>query len=222
MKKKLLIIIACFIVLLSGCSPHLVGEKKAKEVGLALINLAFDVNETDAVVEYVEYASENSETENAEQKSDAPLSRIYSITVKDNHTGEDLYYAQVSATTGFAYSADRSNETLSPLTDAQLQQSKELSQLPWGEEEMMNRIYESKPAQTVYEWVTARFEKQDQVMGTDDGSMEGAFNGTHRVLMDYLVTFENGAVYVVGITWPTMEITRVEILSQPVMKGEQP
>ena len=32
MKKKLLILLICVAVLLSGCSPRLIGEAKAKEV----------------------------------------------------------------------------------------------------------------------------------------------------------------------------------------------
>ena len=145
--------------------------------------------------------------------------RCYMVSVEDETTGEVRYTAFVSATTGFAYAADRSNETLSSLTKEQLQQSKELSQLAWGEDEMLARLYESKPAQIVYDWITTRFEKQDEVMSVTYGSMEGDWNGTHRVSMDCLVTHENGAVYVVGISWPTLEIMRVEILSQPVIKG---
>ena len=118
------------------------------------------------------------------------------VSVEDENTREARYTAFVSATTGFAYRADRSNETLSPLTDEQLQQSMELSQLPWGEDEMLSQLYESKPAQIVYDWVTARFEQQDEVMSVTYGSMEGDWSGTHRVFMDCLVTFENGSVFI--------------------------
>ena len=219
--KRISLLLAALLVfaLSYSCAPRAVGEARAKQAGLALINLAFDANETDAVVEYAKYAIEQSETEAGEQMSDASVMRCYMVSVEDGATGEVRYTAFVSATTGFAYSADRSNETLSPLTNEQLQQSKELSQLPWGEDEMLDRLYESKPAQLVYDWVTARFEQQDEVMSVTYGSMEGDWNGTQRVSMDCLVTFENGAVYVVGISWPTLEITRVEILSQPVIKG---
>lgn len=217
--KKIWIAVVCAAFLLSGCAPRLIGEAKAKEAGLALINLAFDVNKVEAKAEYNEYPIEHSTTDAVEQKGDVPLMRCYMVSVEDETTGEARYTAFVNATTGFAYCADRGNETLSPLIEEQLQQSNELSQLPWGEEEMLDRLYESKPAQIVYEWIVARFEKQVEVMGVTYGSMEGDWYGTHRASMDCVVTFENGAVYVVGISWPTLEITRVEILSQPVIKG---
>jgi len=57
MKKKLLIIIVCITVLLSACSSRLVGEAKAKEAGLAFINQVFDVNLSEAIVEYRTHAA---------------------------------------------------------------------------------------------------------------------------------------------------------------------
>ena len=84
---------------------------------------------------------------------------------------------------------------------------------------MMNRLYEAKLPQTVNVWVSARFEKQSQIMSVEYGSMEGDLIESQRVFMNCIVTFKNGAVYVVGITWPTKQINRVEILSQPVVRG---
>ena len=53
-KRKLLIAILCISLLLSGCSPRLIGETKAREAGLAMIQQAYGVDLTDAVVT-VEY-----------------------------------------------------------------------------------------------------------------------------------------------------------------------
>ena len=50
MKKKLLIFIICAVLSLSACSPRLVGEAKAKEAGLAMIQQAYDVDLTDTEV----------------------------------------------------------------------------------------------------------------------------------------------------------------------------
>ena len=56
MKKRILLILTCMaLVLLSGCTPRLIGEAKAKEAGLAFINKVFDVNETEAVVTLVSH-----------------------------------------------------------------------------------------------------------------------------------------------------------------------
>ena len=55
MTAILLAAIACAALAFSGCTPHLVGEAKAKEAGLAFINKVFDVNETEAVVTLVSH-----------------------------------------------------------------------------------------------------------------------------------------------------------------------
>ncbi len=220
MKKAYVVAIFCILLVLSACTPRLIGEAKAKEAGLAFINKVFDVNETEATVEYNEYTVDpQSQDQGAEQKHDAPVMRSYYVTVMKDHTDEVLYYAQVDAISGFAYSANRGSGTLSPLTDEQIKQAEELVKLPFGERDMMNRLYEAKLPQTVNDWASARFEKQSQIMSVKYGSMEGDLIESQRIFLDCIVTFENGAVYVVDIAWPTLEINRVEILSQPVVKG---
>ncbi len=221
MKQKAHVLaILLIILMLSACTPRLVGEAKAKEAGLAFINKVFDVNETEATVEYSEYAVDpQSQDQSTVQKRDVPVMRSYYITVMKENTDEVLYYAQVDAISGFAYSANRGAGTLSSLTDEQIKQAEELMKLPFGERDMMNRLYEAKLPQTVNDWVSARFEKQSQIMSVDYGSMQGDLIESQRVFIDCIVTFENGAVYVVDIAWPTLEINRVEILSQPVVKG---
>ena len=221
MKKRALLILTCIILAsLSACSPHLIGEAKAKEAGLAFINKVFDANATEATVDYAEYVVDTrAQDQSAGHNSDAPVMRCYYVTVKDEPTDEVLYYAVVDAISGFAYHAEQSAETLLPLTDEQIKQAEELMKLPFGERDMMNRLYEAKLPQTVNDWVSARFEKQSQIMSVEYGSMEGDLIESQRVFMNCIVTFENGAVYVVGITWPTKQINRVEILSQPVVRG---
>ncbi|MEA4914164.1 MAG: hypothetical protein VB061_06310 [Christensenella sp.] len=221
MKQKAHVLaILLIILMLSACTPRLVGEAKAKEAGLAFINKVFDVNETEATVEYSEYAVDpQSQDQSTVQKRDVPVMRSYYITVMKENTDEVLYYAQVDAISGFAYSANRGAGTLSSLTEEQIKQAEELMKLPFGERDMMNRLYEAKLPQTVNDWVSARFEKQSQIMSVDYGSMQGDLIESQRIFMDCIVTFENGAVYVVDIAWPTLEINRVEILSQPVVKG---
>jgi len=226
MKRKIvfaLALIICTSLLLSGCSPHLVGEKKAKEAGLAFINKVFDVNETEAVVHYGEYSVDaQPQDQSAEQKRDVPVMRYYNVTVMKDHTDEVLYYAQVDAISGFVYSAHRFVETLSPLTDEQIKQAEELVKLPYGQREVMNRLYELKLPQTINDWMSARFEKQSKIKTVEYGKMIEGLIDSNIVSMDCRVTFENGAVYVIGIILPTKQIFQIEILSQPVMKGEQP
>lgn len=55
MKRKLFLLIAILLSLslfLTACSPRLISDATAKEIGLAYINKIFDVNETEATVEY--------------------------------------------------------------------------------------------------------------------------------------------------------------------------
>ncbi len=220
MKKKLLIFIICAALLLSACSPRLVGEAKAEEAGLAFINKVFDVNETEAVVYYSEYSADaQPQDQSAEQKQDIPVMRYYHVTVMKEHTDNVLYDAQVDAISGFVYSAQRFAETLSPLTDEQIKQAEELVKLPYGHTEVMNRLYELKLPQTINDWMSARFEKQSKIKTVEYGKMKKGLVNENIVSMDCHVMFENGAVYIIGIILPTKQIFQIEILSQPVVKG---
>ncbi|MDD4312635.1 MAG: hypothetical protein PHW41_09160 [Eubacteriales bacterium] len=220
MKKARTFAILCMLLILSGCAPHLVGEAKAKEAGLALINLAFDANATEATVDYSEYAVDTlPQDQSAKQKKDVPVMRCYYVTVMKQSTGEVLYYAQVDAISGFAYNAQQSDETLLPLTDEQIKQAEELVKLPYGQREVMNRLYEAKLPQIVNDWMSARFEKQSKIKTVEYGKMIEGLIDSNIVSMDCRVTFENGAVYVVGIILPTKQIYQIQILSQPVVRG---
>ncbi|MEN6636541.1 MAG: hypothetical protein ABFC56_11860, partial [Clostridiaceae bacterium] len=107
----------------------------------------------------------------------------------------------------------------SPLTEEQIKQAEELVKLPYGQREVMNRLYELKLPQTINDWVSARFEKQSKIRTVEYGKMIEGLIDSNIVSMDCRVTYENGAVYVIGIILPTKQIYQIEILSQPVVKG---
>ena len=221
MKKRALLILTCIILAsLSACSPHLIGEAKAKEAGLAFINKVFDANATEATVEYNEYAVDPEfQDQSAGEKQDATVLRYYYVNVLKEHTDGVLYYALVDANSGFVYSAQRFAETLSPLTEEQIKQAEELVKLPYGQREVMNRLYELKLPQTINDWVSARFEKQSKIRTVEYGKMIEGLIDSNIVSMDCRVTYENGAVYVIGIILPTKQVFQIQILSQPVVKG---
>ena len=220
MKKRLLVIFICIALLLSACSPRLISEAKAKEEGLAFINKVFDVNETEAVVYFGEYSADaQPQDQSAEQKQDIPVMRYYRVAVMKEHTDNVLYDAQVDAISGFVYSAQRFEGTLSPLTDEQIKQAEELAKLPYGQSEVMSRLYELKLPQNINDWMSARFEKQSKIKTVEYGKMKEGLIDENIVSMDCHVMFENGAVYVLGIILPAKQIYRIEILSQPVIKG---
>ena len=220
MTAILLAAIACASLALSGCTPRLVGEVKAKEAGLAFINKVFDVNETEAKVDYGEYPVDTAaQDQSAGQEHDVTVIRYYYVDVMKEHTDEVLYYAQVDAISGFAYSANRGSGTLSPLTDEQIKQAEELVKLPYGQREVMNRLYELKLPQTIDDWMSGRFEKQSKIKSVEYGKMIEGLIDSNLVSMDCRVTFENGAVYSIGILLPTKQIYQIQILSQPVVRG---
>jgi len=219
-KKRIWIVMICLVLVLSGCSPRLIGEAKAKEAGLAFINHVFDVNETEAVAYYGEYSVDvQPQDQSAKQKRDVPVMRYYHVAVMKEHTDNVLYDAQVDAISGFVYSAQRFEATLSPLTDEQIKQAEELVKLPYGQREGMNRLYELKLPQTINDWMSEQFEKQSKIKTVEYGKMIEGLIDSNIVSMDCRVTFENGAVYVIGIILPTKQIFQIEILSQPVEKG---
>ncbi|HWQ97803.1 MAG TPA: hypothetical protein VN538_06925 [Clostridia bacterium] len=216
----LLAAVSCAYLVLSGCAPRLIGEAKAKEAGLAFINMVFDVSETEAVVLYGEYSVDvQPQAQSAELKRDVPDMRYYTVTVMKEHTDEVLYDAQVDAISGFVYSAQRFAGTIPPLTDEQIKQAEELVKLPYGQTEVMSRLYELQLPQTIHDWMSARFEKQSKIMTVEYGKMTEGLIDENIVTMDCHVMFENGAVYVIGIILPTAQIFQIQILSQPVIKG---
>lgn len=221
MKKRALLILTCIVLAsLSACSPRLVGEAKAKEAGLAFINKGFDVNATEATVEYNEYAVDPEfQDKSAGEKQDATVLRYYYVNVMKEHTDGVLYYALVDANSGFVYSAQRFAETFSPLTEEQIKQAEELVKLSYGQREVMNRLYELKLPQTINDWMSARFEKQSKIRTVEYGKMIEGLIDSSIVSIDCRVTYENGAVYVIGIILPTKQIFQIQILSQPVVKG---
>ena len=75
----------------------LVSEATAKEAGLALINQAFDVNETDATVTYAEYAGFSYANGIMVQYGTEEPVRVYSVSIPQENSENPLYYATVNA-----------------------------------------------------------------------------------------------------------------------------
>ena len=67
--------------------------------------------------------------------------------------------------------------------------------------------------------MSVRFEKQSKIRTVEYGKMIEGLIDSNIVSMDCRVTYENGAVYVIGFILPTKQIYQIQILSQPVVKG---
>lgn len=208
---------------LAACTPHSVGEEKAKEAGLTLINHAFDVNETDAVVTYAEYAGFSYVNGVPVQYGTEEPVRVYSVTIPQDNSENPLYYATVNAETGFAYCAGKSDSLLSPMSAEQQKQAEELasidvfsSKYDFSIDEYHKTLNESNPAGAATDWVTEKFcPGEPAIAALENGSMSDNVIAP-RVYLEYSIVFVDGAVYQVTLAWPTMEISQVSILSQSV------
>ena len=217
MKKRVietLIYINCLLLMLSACSPRLVGEAKAKEAGLAMIQQAYGVDLTDAVVtvEYQERAGVTYEDgERIQYGTEEPM-RVYVIITNPDEIGNPEYYAEVNAVTGVAYRADKSS-SLIPRTAEQQAQAAAIGEgddLPTEDYD----VDEAGALQIGEDWVRAHFEPDIPVLRTVPNSTMTDSVDFPLFFVDGSVVFIDGTIYNVEVCWPTMEITSVYLCNQ--------
>ena len=214
MKKRLLVIFIGVAVLLSACSPRLVGEAKAKEAGLAMINQAYGVDLTDAVVavEYQERAGVTYEDgERIQYGTEEPM-RVYVIITNPDEIGNPEYYAEVNAVTGVAYRADK-DESLLSLTQEQQAQAEAIGKM----EDLPTKDFEDDEANALQigeDWVRAHFEPDIHVLRTVPNSTMTDNYLFPIIQVDGSVIFIDGTIYNVEVCWPAMEITSVYLCNQ--------
>ena len=214
MKKRLLVILIGVAVLLSACSPRLVGEAKAKEAGLAMINQAYGVDLTDAVVavEYHQGGGVTYEDGVAIHYGTEEPMRFYEIRVNPGEDGRADYYAVVNAVTGVAYRADKDESLLSltPEQQAQAEAIGKIEDLPIEDFE----DYEATALQIGEDWVRAHFEPDIPVLRTVPNSTMTGNELFPIIRADGSVIFIDGTIYNVEVCWPAMEITSVYLCNQ--------
>lgn len=214
MKKRLLVIFICVAVLLSGCSPRLISEAKAKEAGLAMINQAYGVDLTDAVVsvEYQERAGVTYEDgERIQYGTEEPM-RVYVIIINPDDIGNPEYYAEVNAVTGVAYRADK-DESLLSLTQEQQAQAEAIGKM----EDLPTKDFEDDEANALQigeDWVRAHFEPDIPVLRTVPNSTMTDGVDFPLLFVDGSVIFIDGTIYNVEVCWPAMEVTSVYLCNQ--------
>lgn len=214
MKKRLLVIFICVAVLLSGCSPRLISEAKAKEAGLAMINQAYEVDLTDAVVsvEYQERAGVTYEDgERIQYGTEEPM-RVYVIIINPDDIGNPEYYAEVNAVTGVAYRADKSS-SLIPRTAEQQAQAEAIGKM----EDLPTKDFEDDEANALQigeDWVRAHFEPDIPVLRTVPNSTMTDGVDFPLLFVDGSVIFIDGTIYKVEVCWPAMEVTSVYLCNQ--------
>ena len=214
MKKRIIVIVLCVAVMLSGCSPRLISEARAKEAGLAMIQQAYGVDLTDAVVtvEYHERAGVTYEDgERIQYGTEEPM-RVYVIITNPDEIGNPEYYAEVNAVTGVAYRADK-DESLISLTPEQQAQAEAIGK----EEDLPIEGFEDDEAnalQTGEDWVRAHFEPDIPVLRTVPNSTMTDGVDFPLFFVDGSVIFINGTIYNVEVCWPAMEVTSVYLCNQ--------
>jgi len=212
-KRKIVILIVCILcvsLLFSACSPRLVGEAKAKEAGLAFINMVFDVNETEAVVEYHEYVGLTYEDGYAIQYGTEEPDRVYVIKVNPNEIGNFDYYAEVNAVTGEAYRADKAWELLKPMT---AEQQVRVDELYTHDETWSSALFEAAEPETgpeAMKWFQDKFHPDAPMLPMIyPGSSEDEVL-RHAIDVEYYVVLRDGTIYLLSMVWPTFEILMIE------------
>ena len=221
MKKRViatLVCVNCILFLLSGCTPRLIGEAKAKEAGLAFINKVFDVNETEAVVTLVSHTGVSYiDGEYKATGKEQPV-LVYALSISNPKTGESLYRAEVNAETGVAYSASRSSSLLPIMTSEQHQLFQDA--LPNGDFSKFDFTKMDMDCKDfAREWIVEKFDLNAKILGiTDCGSIaqnDGAQDSFYVVLRD-------GTIYYVNIAWPELMVMDVAVLNQTRPYEEEP
>jgi len=220
-KKNLLFVpILCGILILTACGHKVIGEDNAKEAGLAIINQTFGVNETEAEVEYRETAGSTFVNGVPVQYGSEEPVRTYRVTIPGTQEDSSLYSAEVNAVTGFAYRAEKSESLLSEMTEEQQKRAEALSKLDIADDAYQRTLNESNPAGVAADWVTAKLHPGVPTIATLENGWITDNVIAPRVCLEYTIVFKDGAVYEVTLSWPTMEVQQVSILSQSVQPGE--
>ena len=210
MKKRSLIIFTCVALLLTACSPRLVDEAKAKEAGLALINRAFNANETEASVEYqARPATFNQDGTTGETVTLEP-DRVYVVKTALEKGESDYYYAEVNAVTGEAYRVDKAWEQLKPMT---AEQQVRVDELYTHDETWSSALFDAAEPETgpkAMKWFQDKFHPDAPMLPLIyPGSSEDEVL-RHAIDVEYYVVLRDGTIYLLSMVWPTFEILMIE------------
>ena len=216
MKRKTVLLIAIMLSLsqlFTACATKnsdvvtVIGEDKAKEVGLAFINLAFEANATDTTVELVE----NPERTHADGSSARYIfeepGRVYKVSVAPEKGSNDYYYAYVDAVSGVAYRAEQAMSGID-LTEEQQKQTEALGTLDEYDPNSLNPAQQDGQA-VVSDLMKNRLEKLVPTLRVFSDMIETDSVDFPKAQLEYFVLMENGTIYNLSLCWPTMELVSV-------------
>ena len=213
MKQKAHVLaILLILLMLSGCSPRLVGEAKAKEAGLAFINKVFDVNETEATVTLENRPGLSYVNGIEAHLGDEKPVYFYTIQVNLLADGNYSYYAEVNAVTGVAYRANKNPDTI-VLTQEQQKQAKALGSF----DDMQNTdtsAYQQEATNASEDWVRQNFERNKPILSVIPNNTLTDNYSFPKMFIDNYVVFIEGTIYNVEWCWPSMDVTGFYMLNQ--------
>jgi len=218
MKRKLFLLTAIMLslsIFLSACGQKdkdfklVIGEEKGKAAGLALINQAFDVNETDASVDYQARPATFFQDGTTGETVTLEPDRVYIVKAAPEIGETEYYYAEVDAVTGVAFRAERSMSGI-VLTEDQQKQAEALGTLE--ECDLNDLLPAQQDAQTIVaDLIEKRLEKDIPILRIYPDMIESDSVDFPKAMLEYFVIMQNGKVYNLTLCWPTMELIQVYI-----------
>ena len=218
MKRKIVLLTAIILslsLLLTSCAKkdntfvNVIGEEKAKEAGLALINKVFDVNETEATVEYKEWAGVTYVNGCYAQYGTEEPNRVYVIKVDPDEIGNGRFYAEVNAVTGIAYRAERDSSKI-VLTEKQLKQTNMLETLDEFYPDDFLDI-QKEGMSVVFSLLKDRLERDVPMFGIYPDLIESDSVDFPKVRLGYIILMEDDTIYDLTLLWPSMDLIGVYI-----------
>ncbi len=221
MKKRViatLVCVSCLFLVLSGYTPRLVSEAKAKEAGLAFINKVFDVNETEAGVTLQTQAGATYVDGDYQQKGNEQPIYYYAVATPQAANGITDYMAFVNAETGVAYSAEKRHSLVPKMTAAQLEKwSKAYANGDSAAIDYTSMDIDCK--HFARKWIPQTFDLNATILGIVDSGSSFDPDGTGT---NFYVVIRDGTIYHITMSWPQLTITEVTILNQTRPTGELP
>lgn len=218
MKRKLFLLTTILLslsLLLTACgqkNPGIVlavGEEKGKAAGLALINQAFDANETEASVEYQARPATFFQDGTTGETVTLEPDRVYVVKAIPAEGESDYYYAEVDAVTGVAFRAERYLSGI-VLTEEQQKQADALGTL--DDLNLDDFVLTQQDALTnIEDIIEKRLEPEIPLLRVYPDMIETDSVDFPKVLLEYFVLMQNGKVYNLTLCWPTMELVKVYI-----------
>ena len=219
MKKRIISVSICLLsvaFLLSACGAKDGGEAKAKEAGLALINRVFDTNQTQAEVKRLVNNQTDALQRSVDWGKSKNLERCYTVTVSDGTYDGFRYYAEVNASTGAAYHAEKSKNLLPSLTTEQKAQIEQLDAEHGLKSREMSADFLDDVGSIAVNWISQTFQPEQRVLGAINESIFSDNSQEPLTDFNYYVILEDGTIYYVTIVWPIMEITSVTKFNEDI------